>query len=63
MASSALFAPYRTVGLVCDGAQQHVHTLGTATFFATPIGKAFQVFNCDHLTLAMVSRPIDQKIT
>ena len=56
--SSALFSAYRTVGLVCDGAQMALQSLGKDTFFATSIGNAFQVFNTEHLTLALVSRVI-----
>lgn len=62
-ASSALFVPYRTLGLVCDGLQQCVQHLGTETFLTTSIGHAFQVYNCRHLGLAIVSQPIPESIT
>ena len=53
---SALFAPYRTIGLVCDGAQMCTQALGTETFFYASVGRAFHVYKCDHLGLSLVSR-------
>lgn len=61
--SSALFTPYRTLGLVCDGQQQCLQHLGSETFLTTSIGRAFQVYNCRHLGLAIVSQPIPETIT
>jgi hypothetical protein len=55
---SALFSAYRTVGLTCGGAQQHVQTLGDETFLTTPIGKSFLVWRADHLSVAMASSPL-----
>lgn len=61
--SSALFAPYRTIGLVCDGAQPCLYTLGKESFFSAGIGKSFQVYRCDHLTLSLVSTAVSHDIT
>ena len=61
--SSALFSAFRTVGLVCGGTQNAIQSLGKETFFATSVGGAFQIYNCDHLVLALVSRVIAQSIT
>jgi hypothetical protein len=61
--SSALFSPFRTLGLLCSGAQQHVQTLGKETFLTTSIGSAFQVWRTDHLTLSMVSSQLTSTIT
>ncbi len=66
MASSALFAPYRTVGLVADGGvarQLHLQTLGGEGFLATSIGRAFQVYRTDHLTISLVSSQLQHAIT
>lgn len=60
---SRLFCPYRTVGLTCGGAQQHVQTLGGETFLAASVGKAFVVWRADHLSLAMVSAPQEHALT
>jgi hypothetical protein len=60
--SSALFAPYRTVGQVTDGAQMSLYNLGSETFFVTPIQNAFQVYNVEHLSVALISRPLRQSI-
>jgi len=40
---SKLFAPYRAVGLITDGAPFHVNRLGDRAFITTSIGDAFQV--------------------
>ena len=61
--SSALFSAYRTVGLTCSGAQQHIQTLGGETFLTTSIGKAFCVWRADHLSLSIVSSPLANTIT
>lgn len=65
MTSSALFNSYRHVGLVCGGTgtQSSLYGLGEDVFFATPIGRAYQVYNCDHLTVCMVSRLIPSTIS
>jgi hypothetical protein len=63
MAASALFAPYRAIGLVCGGDQQCLHALGSATFFVTSVGRAFQVYDCAHLGIALVSKRIGDDIT
>lgn len=60
---SALFSAYRTVGLTCGGAQQHVQALGDETFLTTPIGKSFLVWRADHLSVAMASSPLPHTIT
>jgi U3 small nucleolar RNA-associated protein 21 len=60
---STLFAPYRALGLVCDGVQLALYSLGSETFLTTSIGRAFQVMQCDHLGTRMVSVPIPHAIT
>ena len=60
---SALFSAYRTVGLTCGGAQQHVQTLGSETFLTTSVGRAFVVWRTDHLSLSMVSKQLPHAIT
>lgn len=63
MSSSALFAPYRAIGLVCDGKQLFMHNQGSQSFVTTSIGKAFQIWRTDHLTLSFVSSQIPYNIT
>jgi hypothetical protein len=61
--SSALFTPYRAVGLVCAGEGLSVQHLGSASFLATPLGGAYQVYECAHLGLAFVSRQVPATLT
>jgi U3 small nucleolar RNA-associated protein 21 len=63
MAASALFTPYRAVGLVTGGEQQCMHHLGSASFLVTSVGRAFQVYDCAHLGVSLVSKRIVDEIT
>ena len=58
-----MFVPYRTVGLVCSGSQQYVSHLGSESFLITSIGKGFQVWRCDHLSLSLVSSQVESLLT
>lgn len=62
MASSAIFTPYRSLGVICEGQQMCLYSLGTESFFVTSTGNAFQVYNCDHLGVSMVSASIKHTI-
>ena len=62
MSSSAFFTPYRSIGHVVDGAQMTLYSLGSETFFATPVQNAFQVYNVEHLSLVAVSKPLQRPI-
>lgn len=61
-ASSRLFQPYRAVGLVTEDVPFALTTLGPKNFVTVSIGKAFQVYDSDHLTLAIVSPPMGQSV-
>ena len=61
--SSALFSPYRAVGLVTSGHGLSVQALGAATFLTTPVGRGYQVYDLAHLELAFVSRQVPAVIT
>jgi U3 small nucleolar RNA-associated protein 21 len=63
MPSSALFVPYKATGLVCDGQQLWLQSLGTANFLTAPQGRAFQVYNLERLSVAMVSKQLARDIT
>ena len=63
MPSSNLFVPYKATGLICDGLQLSLQYLGTEGFLTTSIGKAFQVYNLEHLNVSLVSRPLTEEIT
>ncbi len=54
--SSALFAPFKAAGLVCDGTQLTLQSLGKESFLTTPAGRSFLVYNLDKLSVALVSR-------
>ena len=60
--SSALFAPYRAVGLVTAGEGLSLQSLGTATFLSTPVGRGYQLYDTAHLELVFVSRQIPSNI-
>lgn len=60
--SSRVLQPYRAVGLVTEDVPFALTTLGTKTFITVSIGKAFQVYDCDKLTLAMVAPPGNRAI-
>ena len=54
---SAFLSPYRAVGYVTDGSPLHLRRLGSTTFITSTVDNAFQIFNADHLRLALVSPP------
>jgi hypothetical protein len=59
MASSALFAPYRAVGLVTGpGEGLSLQTLGSHAFLTTPAGRGYQVYDLAHLELSFASRQV-----
>lgn len=51
----SLFAPYKAVGYVTNGSPFSVNRLGTETFLTMSIGKSFQVYRLDKLTVCLVS--------
>jgi len=65
MSSSSLFTPYKTCGVVCgsNGSQLCLQQLGDESFLSVPVGRSFQVYNLQHLTLAIVSRELKHDIT
>ena len=56
--SSNFLSPYRAVGYVTDGSPLHLRRLGSTTFITSTVDNAFQIFNADHLRLALVSPPL-----
>ena len=54
---ASLYTPYKAVGYVTDGNPFVINRLGDDTFLTTSIGKAFQVYRFDKLTVCLVSRP------
>jgi U3 small nucleolar RNA-associated protein 21 len=62
MEQKALFVPYKAVGHVTDGTPFAVNRLGNDIFLTFSIGSSFQVMRADHLTVCMVSRPLDGTI-
>lgn len=61
LSASKLYYPYRLLGLVTDGVPFVVNRLGDECFLTVSIGKAFQIFRCDHLRLALASPPAHVK--
>ena len=61
-ASSALFAPYRAVGLITSGEGVSPQSLGSETFVTTPAGRGYQVYNTAHLELSFVSRQVPSAV-
>eukprot|EP00808_Paulinella_micropora_P025869 g1004.t1 len=51
---SKAFRPFRTVGVVIDDQPFHLKRMGDQNFLTVSIGKAWQVFNCEKLRLALV---------
>lgn len=39
-----------------------MYSLGSETFFVTPVQNAFQVYNTEHLSLALVSKPLARPV-
>jgi U3 small nucleolar RNA-associated protein 21 len=58
-----MFAPYRTVGLVCTGSQQSLQHQGGESFLSTSIGRGFQVWRMSHLSLSLVSAQLPEALT
>ena len=56
--SSALYVPYKAVGVVTDGLPFFVNRLGEENFIYTSIGESFQVFRFDRLTVCLASKAI-----
>ena len=61
-AKSALFQPYRTVGVVAGQVQAQLQGLGTENFLCMPIDRSFHVYDCANLRLAAVSAVHDSAI-
>lgn len=55
MLRSNLFEPYRTIGIVTDGIPMAFKKLGSESFITVAIGRAWQVFSCEKLRLALVA--------
>ena len=60
--ASLLFEPFRAIGVVADDNRAVTHRLGEHTFVTASIGKAWQSFRCDKLSLALVSPPLPADI-
>lgn len=59
---SLLFEPFRAIGVVVDETPAVTHRLGVHTFVTTSIGRAWQTFRCDKLSLSLVSPPVQRPI-
>ena len=59
---SRLFQPYRALGLITDDIPFSLSQMGTECFAVVSIGRAFQIFKCDKLTLSIVSPPLERRI-
>ncbi|XP_056174804.1 U3 small nucleolar RNA-associated protein 21 homolog [Syzygium oleosum] len=57
-----IFEPYRAIGYITAGVPFSVQRLGTETFVAVAVGKAFQVYNCAKLSLVLVGPQLPKKI-
>lgn len=57
-----IFEPYRAIGYITSEVPFSVQRLGTETFVTVSVGKAWQVYNCAKLTLAMVGPQLPKKI-
>jgi len=62
-ASTALYEPYRVVGLVSDNAPFVLQKLGDEVFLTAVVGNCFQVFKTERLVVCLVSKPAPGKIT
>ena len=58
-----LFGGYKTVGLVCDDVPFVVNALGSERFITLSIGRRFVVYDTKKLTLALMSPPLQHKIS
>ncbi len=62
MVSSDLFQSYRAIGHITDSTPFHLKKLGADHFITCSIGKAWQIFNCDKLRLALVAPAREHRI-
>eukprot|EP01038_Epipyxis_sp_PR26KG_P010444 gene10444-14028_t len=62
MTSTALYTPYKSIGLVTDGNPFVINRLGEEIFLVLSIGKTFQILRFDRLTTCLVSRTAPGKI-
>jgi U3 small nucleolar RNA-associated protein 21 len=58
----SLYVGYKAVGYVTDGVPFVVQQLGDETFIVTSIGKSFQVYRIDKLTICLVSKAVRERI-
>lgn len=58
--SSAIFEPYRALGLICNHVRSAVQTRGNDHFVTTCVGDAYHVYNCAKLNLVAVGLAHDQ---
>ena len=54
-ASSRLFQPYRALGMVADGESSTLARRGTQNFLTVSNSRAWQVFKCERLSVALIS--------
>lgn len=59
---SRVFRPYRAVGVVTEDVPFVLNTLGAKNFVTVSIGRAFQVFDTDKLSLAIISPQLTRRI-
>ncbi|XP_078162623.1 transducin family protein / WD-40 repeat family protein [Carex rostrata] len=57
-----IFEPYRAIGYITAGVPFSVQRLGTETFVTVSIGKAWQIYDCAKLTLALAGPQLPKKI-
>ncbi|KAK9106301.1 hypothetical protein Syun_022312 [Stephania yunnanensis] len=57
-----IFEPFRAIGYISTGVPFSVYRLGTETFVAVSVGKAWQIYNCAKLTLVLVGPQLPKKI-
>ncbi|KAB1212058.1 hypothetical protein CJ030_MR5G024630 [Morella rubra] len=57
-----IFQPFRAIGYITSSVPFSVQRLGTETFVTVSVGKAFQVYNCEKLTLVVVGPELPKKI-
>ena len=59
---SRLFQRFRALGLVSQDVPMIIQSMDKHNFITVSIGKAFQVYNCDKLTPAIVSSSVPKRI-
>nr|CAD1831831.1 unnamed protein product [Ananas comosus var. bracteatus] len=57
-----IFEPYRALGYITAPVPFSVQRLGTETFVAVSVGKAFQIYDCAKLTLVLSGPQLPKKI-